>query len=84
MFARFWQGFAWGHSNHLLSSDASTGHAALLNAWSYCKLLRLQVKHELKLHAAGVTGVPHFVINGRYHLSGAQDTSTFVEVLSQL
>ncbi|CAL5221167.1 g3307 [Coccomyxa viridis] len=43
-----------------------------------------QVKHELKLHAAGVTGVPHFVINGRYHLSGAQDTSTFVEVLSQL
>ena len=42
------------------------------------------MKHELKLHAAGVTGVPHFVINGRYHLSGAQDTSTFVEVLSQL
>ena len=44
----------------------------------------LQVKHELRQHAAGVTGVPHFVINGRYHLSGAQDTSTFVEVLSQL
>jgi predicted DsbA family dithiol-disulfide isomerase len=45
---------------------------------------RLQVKHELRLHAAGVTGVPHFVINARYHLSGAQDTATFVEVLSQL
>ena len=43
-----------------------------------------QVRQELREHTAGVTGVPHFVINGRYHLSGAQDTSTFVEVLSQL
>ncbi|CAK0782008.1 hypothetical protein CVIRNUC_005527 [Coccomyxa viridis] len=43
-----------------------------------------QVRQELRHHTAGVTGVPHFVINGRYHLSGAQETSTFVEVLSQL
>ena len=43
-----------------------------------------QVRQELRQHTAGVTGVPHFVINGRYHLSGAQETSTFVEVLSQL
>ena len=39
-----------------------------------------QVRQELRHHTAGVTGVPHFVINGRYHLSGAQETSTFVEV----
>ena len=43
-----------------------------------------QVRQELRHHTAGVTGVPHFVINRRYHLSGAQEASTFVEVLSQL
>ena len=33
--------------------------------------------------AYGITGVPFFVIDGKYGLSGAQETSTFVEVLEK-
>jgi len=33
--------------------------------------------------AYGITGVPFFVIDGKYGLSGAQDTSTFLEVLAK-
>ena len=31
----------------------------------------------------GITGVPFFVIDGKYGLSGAQESSTFVEVLQK-
>ncbi|EIE19359.1 DSBA oxidoreductase [Coccomyxa subellipsoidea C-169] len=42
-----------------------------------------QVREELREYAAGVTGVPHFIINGKYHLSGAQDPETFAQVLAK-
>ena len=44
----------------------------------------LQVREELREYAAGVTGVPHFIINGKHHLSGAQDPETFAQVLSKV
>jgi predicted DsbA family dithiol-disulfide isomerase len=33
--------------------------------------------------AYGITGVPFFVIDGKFGLSGAQDSSTFLEVLNK-
>eukprot|EP00850_Spirogloea_muscicola_P006573 SM000031S11582 [mRNA] locus=s31:493266:495505:+ [translate_table: standard] len=38
-----------------------------------------EVKMGLSKHARGVTGVPHFVINNRCQLSGAQPAESFVE-----
>ena len=32
----------------------------------------------------GVTGVPHYVINGKYHLSGAQESSTLYQIFAKL
>lgn len=43
----------------------------------------VQVREELREYAAGVTGVPHFIINGKYHLSGAQDPDTLAQVLAK-
>ena len=34
--------------------------------------------------AYGINGVPFFVINGKYGVSGAQESATFVEVLTQV
>jgi predicted DsbA family dithiol-disulfide isomerase len=33
--------------------------------------------------AYGISGVPFFVIDGRYGISGAQETSTFVDALNE-
>ena len=33
--------------------------------------------------AYGITGVPFFVIDGKFGLSGAQESSTFLEVLEK-
>jgi predicted DsbA family dithiol-disulfide isomerase len=43
-----------------------------------------QVREELREYAAGVTGVPHFIINGKYHFSGAQDPADMVQLLSKV
>lgn len=43
-----------------------------------------QVREELREYGAGVTGVPHFIFNGRYAVSGAQDPSVFLGILQQL
>jgi len=31
-----------------------------------------------------INGVPHFIFNEKYHLSGAQDSETFVELFEEL
>ena len=44
-----------------------------------------EVRAELELgRELGVTGVPMFVFNGRYALSGAQDPDTFREALAMI
>ncbi|CAL4926153.1 unnamed protein product [Urochloa decumbens] len=35
-------------------------------------------EEELNKHSSGISGVPHFVINGKYQLSGGQPPSTFM------
>ncbi len=46
--------------------------------------LRKEVEAEMA-HAAqaGVTGVPHFVINGKYAVSGAQEPDTFLHIFKK-
>jgi predicted DsbA family dithiol-disulfide isomerase len=44
-----------------------------------------QVEHDLAFASqAGVTGVPFFVINRKYALTGAQPSATFLQVLQQI
>uniref|UniRef100_A0A7S1SU86 DSBA-like thioredoxin domain-containing protein n=1 Tax=Tetraselmis chuii TaxID=63592 RepID=A0A7S1SU86_9CHLO len=43
-----------------------------------------EVKEELRTYAAGVRGVPYFIVNGKVGLSGAQDPSTFEELFNEL
>ena len=46
----------------------------------------MQVLHEVKTiaQAQGVTGVPFFIINDKYQLSGAQEPDTFAKVFERL
>ncbi|MNG36915.1 DSBA-like thioredoxin domain protein [compost metagenome] len=44
-----------------------------------------QVEDDLAFASqAGVTGVPFFVINRKYALTGAQPAATFVQALEQI
>jgi predicted DsbA family dithiol-disulfide isomerase len=44
-----------------------------------------QVEDDLEFASqAGVTGVPFFVINGKYALTGAQPAATFLQALQQI
>ncbi|KAK9828496.1 hypothetical protein WJX72_000378 [[Myrmecia] bisecta] len=45
---------------------------------------RAEVAQEMRTLGRGVNGVPHFIIDGKYSLSGAQDPSTFVEVFQRV
>ena len=55
-------------------------------------LIRLNAKEGLKqveddlafASQAGVTGVPFFVINRKYALTGAQPAATFLQALEQI
>lgn len=38
----------------------------------------------VKARMAGITGVPNFVVNDKYEIGGAQDSSTFVEIFKRL
>ena len=46
----------------------------------------LEAVHEdqRQAQAYGIQGVPFFVIDGRYGISGAQDAAAFVQVLEQV
>lgn len=37
-----------------------------------------EVKEELSKYSSGISGVPHFVINGKYQLSGGQPSNIFM------
>lgn len=48
------------------------------------KVGREEVLEDLKSLPRGINGVPHFIINGKYHLSGAQEPSTFQQIFAKL
>lgn len=43
-----------------------------------------EVMQEVRTYAAGVRGVPFFIIDGKYKLSGAQPTEVFEEIFQDL
>eukprot|EP00884_Botryococcus_braunii_P005992 jgi/Botrbrau1/15394/Bobra.43_2s0022.1 len=43
-----------------------------------------EVENDLKTLARGVSGVPYFIIDGKYALSGAQDPASFVSAFNNL
>lgn len=44
--------------------------------------LKRELQQEIQYyHQNGISGVPYFIIGGKYAVSGAQDTSVFVEVI---
>ncbi|EOQ89189.1 DSBA-like thioredoxin domain protein [Leptospira yanagawae serovar Saopaulo str. Sao Paulo = ATCC 700523] len=44
--------------------------------------LKQEIQKEIQYyHQNGISGVPYFIIGGKYAVSGAQDTSVFVEVI---
>lgn len=44
----------------------------------------LVLKEEAQARQIGVSGVPFFIFDGKYALSGAQDPSTFLQVFDQI
>ena len=44
----------------------------------------LQVLEEVQTLAKGVTGVPYFIIDNKFSLSGAQEAETFAKVFEKL
>lgn len=52
-----------------------------LNAERYAGEVQRDIKHAQQM---GVSGVPFFVIEGKYGVSGAQSAQTFTEVLDQV
>jgi len=45
---------------------------------------RGKVEQEIAQARRRINGVPHFTINGRYQLSGAQDPSAFVQIFDKV
>ena len=48
------------------------------------ELLQEAEESYMKARKQGITGVPNFVINDKYEIGGAQDSSTFVEIFKRL
>ena len=66
--------------------NVPTGDHADAAAWLKSDELEDEVKSDVrawqKKHR--VNGVPHFVLNGKHSLSGAQEAETFVDLFKQL
>lgn len=51
-----------------------------------CDALKAEVLTQVRTLQArhGITGVPFFIVDGKYKLSGAQDPAAFVEILQEI
>mmetsp|Transcript_5111 Transcript_5111/g.11270 ORF Transcript_5111/g.11270 Transcript_5111/m.11270 type:complete len:193 (-) Transcript_5111:437-1015(-) len=43
-----------------------------------------EVENELSTHARGISGVPHFYVDNKYSISGAQPTEVFQDLFAQI
>lgn len=46
--------------------------------------MTLQVKQEISGTRGNISGVPHFIIDNRYELSGAQNPAAFEEIFRRV
>jgi predicted DsbA family dithiol-disulfide isomerase len=54
---------------------------AVINDKEIATKVQQQIAHSQKI---GVTGVPYFIINNKYAISGAQPSSVFLEAFNKL
>jgi predicted DsbA family dithiol-disulfide isomerase len=54
---------------------------AIVNDRSIASMVQAEIAHYQQM---GVSGVPFFVINNQYGISGAQSTETFLQALNQI
>ncbi|MFK7785570.1 MAG: DsbA family protein, partial [Crocinitomicaceae bacterium] len=59
----------------------STKVDAIINDQSIAQQVQAEIAHFQKM---GVSGVPFFILNGKYGISGAQESKTFLEALNQI
>eukprot|EP01113_Clastostelium_recurvatum_P033681 TRINITY_DN4482_c0_g1_i5.p1 TRINITY_DN4482_c0_g1~~TRINITY_DN4482_c0_g1_i5.p1 ORF type:complete len:270 (-),score=78.99 TRINITY_DN4482_c0_g1_i5:43-774(-) len=76
-----------GDHEYLATAAESVGLMGKQEALDYLKTdqnLDLVKKEMKKAQMAGISGVPFFVLDNKYALSGAQEPDTFVEVIQNL
>jgi predicted DsbA family dithiol-disulfide isomerase len=84
--AYFHDGLDIGDPDVLATCSAEIGFdreavVAFLDSDAGLRQVRAEIEQAIDY---GITGVPAFVINGRWSIPGAQDTDTFVNVLRKL
>lgn len=60
----------------------SHGHMSLLphpQGLTHCRPAQVEKAYE-----SGVSGVPHFIIGGKAHVSGAQEPSVFLDIFKSI
>lgn len=85
MAAHFEEGLHVGRPEVLAQLAAEVGldraeALAVLESGEFTKAVKNDIAQA---SAYGITGVPFFVIDGKFGLSGAQETATFIEVLNK-
>lgn len=54
---------------------------AIMNDQAIAQQVQAEIAHLQKM---GVSGVPFFILNGKYGISGAQESETFIEALTKI
>lgn len=85
MAAHFEEGKHVGRIEELadLAAEVGIDRAAAVDALESGRYANAIAADIDQARAYGITGVPFFVIDGKFGLSGAQDSSTFLEVLNK-
>lgn len=82
--AYFTQGQFINDREVLLNAAKESGVAGAQELMDNEEQLKSEVLEEVKTLARGVTGVPYFIIDNKYSLSGAQEADTFVKVFDKI
>ena len=85
MSAHFEEGLHVGRPEVLaqLAAEVGLDRASALEVLESGKFAGAVADDISQASAYGITGVPFFVIDGKFGLSGAQETVTFLEVLEK-
>ncbi|KQE14901.1 isomerase [Acinetobacter pittii] len=67
-----------------LANEVGVPREEANSAFSNNSLKQEVLKDEASAHAMGASGVPLFIVNGKYSISGAQSVETFLNVLVQV
>jgi protein disulfide-isomerase len=54
---------------------------SILQSTEYSELVR---QDEENAYKQGISGVPHFLLDGKEHISGAQPVETFIKAIERL